>query len=56
LAATLSDPDAEHVSAVPELETVTIDRLTRPFLYKYEFQPLQNASAVLILSPVDPAG
>jgi hypothetical protein len=55
LAETLEDPDAKHVMAVPELETVTIDRLTRPFLYEYEFQPLQNASAVLILVPPTPA-
>ena len=55
LAATLAGPEQEHVSAVPELEIVTVDRLTRPFLYEYEFQPLQNASAMLILLPVKPA-
>jgi hypothetical protein len=52
LAETLSGLDAEHVAAVPEPEIVTVDRLTRPFLHEYEFQPLQNASALLVLSPV----
>jgi len=56
LASTLGQPDRPVVVEVPELETVKIDRLTRPFLYQYVFQPLQNQSAVLILSPVQPAG
>lgn len=56
LASTLEEPERPAVLEVPELETVKIDRLTRPFLYQYEFQPLQNQSAVLILTPVQPAG
>ena len=46
--------DAESI-ALPGGEA-SRQRLTRPFLYKYEFQALQNASAVLILTPVKPAG
>jgi hypothetical protein len=56
LASTLEEPERPAVLEVPELETVKIDRLTRPFLYGYEFQPLQNQSAVLILAPIQPAG
>jgi hypothetical protein len=56
LASTLEEPERLAVLEVPELETVKIDRLTRPFLYGYEFQPLQNQSAVLILAPVRPTG
>ena len=54
LALTLEGPDRPAVLEVPELETVKVDRLTRPFLYQYQFQALQNQSAVLILSPVQP--
>lgn len=56
LASTLGQPERAAVVEVPELETVKVDRLTRPFLYEYEFQALQNQSAVLILSPLKPAG
>jgi hypothetical protein len=51
LAETISDPEAAALIEVPEQETVKVDRLTRPFLFKYEFQPLQNQTAVLLLSP-----
>jgi len=40
------------MATAADAEIVTADRLTRPFLYQYEFPPLQNASALLVLSPV----
>lgn len=52
LAEAIAAPEAPQVLDVPEQETVSIDRLTRPFLFQYEFQALQNQNAVLVLAPI----
>jgi len=56
LAETIGRPEAPTLVEVPELETVRVDRLTLPFVFDYTFEPLPNASAGLILTPVKPAG
>jgi hypothetical protein len=55
LAETIEQPEAPTLAAVPELETVRVDRLTLPFVFDYQFAGLPNQTAALILTPVKPA-
>lgn len=56
LAETIERPDAPKLTAVPELETIRVDRLTLPFVFEYRFDALPNSTAALFLSPVKSAG
>lgn len=45
-------PARDIVELVPPTESIRVDRLTRPYLFSYEFQQLQEGSAVIVLAPV----
>lgn len=51
LARTL-EPTTPRVNQLQGRELATVNRLTRPHLYKYEYQQAQDGSAVLVLDPV----
>lgn len=46
------EPTTPTMSQLTGRELGTINRLTRPHLYQYEYQQAQDGSAVLVLSPV----
>lgn len=49
---TLLSPAPPRIAKISSLEGPTIDRLTTPHLFQYEFQQAQEGSAVLILAPL----
>lgn len=49
---TLSRPDTNTPVALDATESLTIDRLTRPHLFTYEYRQAQEGSAVMLLAPV----
>jgi hypothetical protein len=49
---TLLDAEPRQVAEISSLERATIDRLTTPHLFSYEFQQAQEGSAILILAPL----
>ena len=49
---TLSRPDTTTPVVVDATESLTIDRLTRPHLFTYEYRQAQEGSAVMLLAPV----
>lgn len=54
LAETLARTNAPAVTVVTlsPIESIKIDRLTRPHLFTYQFQQLQEGSAVIVLAPI----
>lgn len=53
LAETLARTDAEGATVtLTPIESIKVDRLTRPHLFTYQFQQLQEGSAVIILAPI----
>jgi hypothetical protein len=53
LAQTLARTDAPAVTVtISPVESIRIDRLTRPHLFTYQFQQLQEGSAVIVLAPI----
>jgi hypothetical protein len=53
LAQTLLSPRAPEASEINAIEGLTIDRLTQPRLFFYEFTQTQAGGAVIVLAPVD---
>ena len=53
LAQTLFSPRAPQATEINALEGLTIDRLTQPRLFFYEFTQTQAGGAVIVLAPVD---
>ncbi len=51
LAATLG-PKTPAIGSIPRHELATVNRITEPRLYSYEYQQAQDGSALLILDPV----
>jgi hypothetical protein len=49
---TLSRPDTTTPVALDATESLTVDRLTRPHLFTYEYRQAQEGSAVMLLAPV----
>jgi hypothetical protein len=49
---TLLSAEPPQVAEISSLEGPTIDRLTTPHLFSYEFQQAQEGSAILILAPL----
>jgi hypothetical protein len=49
---TLLRAEPPQVAEISSLEGPTIDRLTTPHLFRYEFQQAQEGSAILILAPL----
>ena len=49
---TLSRPDTTTPVALDATESLTVDRLTRPRLFTYEYRQAQEGSAVMLLAPV----
>lgn len=50
---TLSKPDATPTPAeIDPTENLTIDRLTRPRVFTYEYRQAQEGSAVMLLAPI----
>jgi hypothetical protein len=49
---TLLSPIPSRVAEISSIEGPTIDRLTTPHLFQYEFTQAQEGSAVLILAPL----
>jgi hypothetical protein len=49
---TLLSAEPPQVAEISSLEAPTIDRLTTPHLFSYEFQQAQEGSAILILAPL----
>jgi hypothetical protein len=49
---TLRRAEPPPVAEISSLEGPTIDRLTTPHLFRYEFQQAQEGSAILILAPL----
>jgi hypothetical protein len=53
LTQTLARTDAPAVTVtISPVESIRIDRLTRPHLFTYQFQQLQEGSAVIVLAPI----
>jgi hypothetical protein len=53
LAETLARTNAPAVTVtLNPVESIRIDRLTRPHLFSYQFQQLQEGSAVIVLAPI----
>jgi hypothetical protein len=53
LAETLARTNAPAVTVtISPVESIRIDRLTRPHLFSYQFQQLQEGSAVIVLAPL----
>jgi hypothetical protein len=52
LGRTLRRAEPPQVAEISSLEGPTIDRLTTPHLFRYEFQQAQEGSAILILAPL----
>jgi hypothetical protein len=51
LAETLSAPTTPDVGAIPAEELRTIDRITRPRLYTYQYDAAADGSPIMILTP-----
>jgi hypothetical protein len=49
---TLLSAEPPQVAEISSLEGPTIDRLTTPHLFSYEFQQAQEGSAIIILAPL----
>jgi hypothetical protein len=45
-------PVAPAIGKISPAELATLDRITRPRLYTYEYQQAQDGSAVLVLNPI----
>lgn len=52
LSQTLVRPVPPPIGKMDAVEVGNVDRLTRPRVYKYEFQAAQEGSAILVLTPV----
>jgi hypothetical protein len=52
LRSTLLSPVPPRIAEISSIEGPTIDRLTTPHLFQYQFTQAQEGSAVLILAPV----
>ena len=51
LASTIA-PGAPSIGQIPARELQTLNRITRPRLYRYEYTQAQDLSAVLVLDPI----
>lgn len=57
LGETLARTNAPAVTVtINPVESIKIDRLTRPHLFTYQFQQLQEGSAVIVLAPIRSSG
>ncbi len=52
LSRTLSRPDPPIAAQLDPADGLIVDRLTRPRLFSYQFQPAQEGSWILILAPL----
>ena len=51
LAETLTAPIVPDIGGISADELTTIDRLTRPHLYSYQYDRAQDGSAMMVLTP-----
>ncbi len=51
LADTLTAPTVPAIGEIPADEQATIDRITRPRLYTYQYDSAQDGSPLMVLTP-----